>query len=165
MKYPILCTTILLSSLSLSAPLVQADDVVTTTDKTLEQERKRKQDSLKKDKESYEKKAKDSYTDKTRSAPQGQAYGSSLMTEEERKAFSEKMRSAGSAEQREQIRRDHHEEMTRRAQERGVTLPEEPPAKGQQGKKKGWDDDGTNPGKGQGVGKPKPKSDHKGKAY
>ena len=67
--------------------------------------------------------------------------------------------------EREQIRSEHHEEMTRRAQERGVTLPEEPPAKGQKGKKKGWNDDGTHPGKGQGVGKPKSKPDSKGKSY
>jgi hypothetical protein len=40
------------------------------------------------------------------------------------------MRTAKTAEEREQIRKEHHERMKARAAERGVTLTEEPPAGG-----------------------------------
>jgi hypothetical protein len=57
-------------------------------------------------------------------------YGYQLMTPEERNEYRTKMRAAKTAEEREQIRREHHEQMVARAKERGVTLPETPPARG-----------------------------------
>ncbi len=61
---------------------------------------------------------------------QEQIYGSQLMTEEERTAQRDKMRAAKTAEEREQIRDEHHERMDERARERGVALPDEPSARG-----------------------------------
>jgi len=40
------------------------------------------------------------------------------------------MRAAKTAEEREKIRAEHHERMKVRAKERGVKLPDEPPARG-----------------------------------
>ena len=57
-------------------------------------------------------------------------YGSQLMTNQERIEHRNKLRAAKSAEEREQLRLEHHEQMTLRAKERGVTLPDEPPAQG-----------------------------------
>ena len=53
-------------------------------------------------------------------------YGSQLMTPEERTAYRDKMRSAKTAKEREEIREEHHKEMQARAKERGVTLPDKP---------------------------------------
>ena len=61
---------------------------------------------------------------------QEQIYGSQLMTQQERAEYRAKMSTANTAEEREQIRKEHHERMKERAAERGVTLTEEPPAKG-----------------------------------
>lgn len=57
-------------------------------------------------------------------------YGSQLMTEEERVEYRSKIRAAKTAEERKQIRKEHHELMKERAKERGVSLPDDPPAKG-----------------------------------
>lgn len=57
-------------------------------------------------------------------------YGSQLMTDQERIEHRSKMRSAKSVEEQEQIRREHHEKMKLRAEERGLTLPDEVPARG-----------------------------------
>ena len=57
-------------------------------------------------------------------------YGSQLMSEQERAEHRSRMLSAKSAEEQEQIRREHHEQMKLRAEARGMTLPEEPPARG-----------------------------------
>jgi hypothetical protein len=57
-------------------------------------------------------------------------YGSQMMTEEERNAYREKMRNAKTAQEQKQIRYEHHEQMKERAKERGITLPDEPPAMG-----------------------------------
>lgn len=59
-----------------------------------------------------------------------QVYGSQLMTKQERMEHRSKMRAAKTAEEREQIRKEHHERMKERAKERGVALPEEPPVRG-----------------------------------
>jgi len=59
---------------------------------------------------------------------QAQIYGSQLMTRQERAEYSARMRAAKTAEEREQIRREHHDRMQERAMARGVTLPDEPPA-------------------------------------
>ncbi len=57
-------------------------------------------------------------------------YGSQLMTQEERAEYSSKMRAAKTAQEREKIRNEHHEQMKERAKEKGVTIPDEPPARG-----------------------------------
>lgn len=55
-------------------------------------------------------------------------YGQQLMTQEEIQAHRNKMRSAKTLEERERIRYEHHEQMKIRAKEKGVVLPDEPPA-------------------------------------
>jgi hypothetical protein len=55
-------------------------------------------------------------------------YGSQLMTAQERDAHRAKMRAAKTEQERERIRAEHHEQMKVRAKERGVTLPDVPPA-------------------------------------
>lgn len=57
-------------------------------------------------------------------------YGSQLMTQQERAEYRAKMSAAETVEEQEQIRKEHHEQMQERAQARGVTLPDEPPARG-----------------------------------
>lgn len=71
-------------------------------------------------------------------------YGGQLMTKQERQEFRERMRNAKTVEEREQIRKEHHEEMRKRAADMGVELPEEPPARGMGG--------GMGPGGGMGGG-------------
>ena len=61
---------------------------------------------------------------------QEQVYGSQLMTPEERLDYRTRMRAAKTADERAQIREEHHERMKLRATERGVTLPDEPPVTG-----------------------------------
>jgi len=56
-------------------------------------------------------------------------YGSQLMTKEEKAQERAKMRTAKTAEEREKIRKEHHESMQERAKERGLTLPDDPPAR------------------------------------
>jgi 1,2-phenylacetyl-CoA epoxidase catalytic subunit len=57
-------------------------------------------------------------------------YGRQMMTKEEQAEYQAKMRAAKTPEERKQIRKEHHEKMKARAAERGVTLPDQPPAKG-----------------------------------
>lgn len=64
---------------------------------------------------------------------QEQVYGSQIMTQQERIEFRARMSAATTAEEREQIRKEHHEQMQARAKERGVTLPDSPPAGGMMG--------------------------------
>lgn len=59
---------------------------------------------------------------------QDHIYGSQLMTQQERNEHRAKMREAKTAEERERIRAEHHKQMQERARERGITLPDEPPA-------------------------------------
>ncbi|MEF8723500.1 MAG: hypothetical protein V5B30_13155 [Candidatus Accumulibacter delftensis] len=61
---------------------------------------------------------------------QKQVYGSQLMTQEEQMAYRAKMGATKTTEEREQLRKEHHEQMQERAKARGVTLPAEPPARG-----------------------------------
>jgi len=68
--------------------------------------------------------------DQVRTQNQEQVYGSQLMTQQERTAYQARMRAAKTQEERERIRAEHHEQMKVRAKERGVTLPDEPPARG-----------------------------------
>ena len=64
---------------------------------------------------------------------QEQVYGSQLMNQQERTEYQAKMRNAKTSEEREQVRAQHHKEMQVRAKQQGVTLPDEPPAKGMGG--------------------------------
>lgn len=73
-----------------------------------------------------------------------QVYGSQLMTRQERIEHRNKLRTAKTAEEREQIRAEHHTRMQERAKERGLTLPDAPPPVG--GGK------GMGPGAGGGMG-------------
>lgn len=54
-------------------------------------------------------------------------YGYQLMSRDERMVYRQRMRAATSADEREKIRAEHHEQMKKRAAERGVTLPDAPP--------------------------------------
>ena len=69
---------------------------------------------------------KDQIQDKT----QDQIYGSQLMTEQERTEYRNRIRSAKTAQEQEQIRVEHHAQMQARAKERGMTLPDYPPMRG-----------------------------------
>ena len=60
-------------------------------------------------------------------------YGAQIMSDQERVEHRMQMRSAKTLEEREQIRSEHHKQMVERARERGITLPEEPPARGGMG--------------------------------
>lgn len=71
---------------------------------------------------------------------QEQIYGSQMMTAQERAEYQAKMRAAKTVEAREQIRAEHHQAMQVRAKEKGLTLPDSPPARG------------TGPGNGAGSG-------------
>lgn len=53
-----------------------------------------------------------------------------LMTEQERTGYRTRMRAAETIEAREQIRKEHHEQVKVRAKARGENLPGEPPARG-----------------------------------
>lgn len=55
-----------------------------------------------------------------------QAYGWQLMTPAERSAYRQKMRNLKTARERDALRNQHHEEMQKRAKERGMTLPDMP---------------------------------------
>lgn len=72
--------------------------------------------------------------DQTQERPQAReqerVYGWQLMTPEERAEHRAKMRSLKAPEEREAYRREHHEKMKERAKEKGVVLPDEPPARG-----------------------------------
>ncbi len=80
---------------------------------------------------------------------QEQIFGSQLMTRQERSEFRARMRAAKTAEEREQLRKEHHEQMSDRAKSRGLTLPDEPPARGSRMGPGG----GMGPGMGSGGGR------------
>lgn len=71
-------------------------------------------------------------------------YGSQLMTQQERSQYRQRMRDAQTAQERDRIRQEHHEQMKERAKAQGKTLPDGPPP---YGKGKGW-----GPGHGKGHG-------------
>jgi hypothetical protein len=75
-------------------------------------------------------------------AKQDVIYGSQLMTRQERAEYRARMRAAKTAREREEIRNRHHKEMQERAKARGLSLPDEPPARGA----------GAGPGGGMGPG-------------
>ena len=74
--------------------------------------------------------AADPAQDKAKVQKQEQVYGSQLMTKQERAEFRSKMRAATTAEERDKIRNEHHEQMQARAKERGVSLPDALPPRG-----------------------------------
>src|SRR3990167_2344613 len=57
-------------------------------------------------------------------------YGSQLMTLQERNEYRTKMRSLKTEQERETYRLEHHKQMQERAKAKGVSLPDEPPARG-----------------------------------
>jgi len=59
-----------------------------------------------------------------------QIYGSQLMEQDERVEYHTKMRAAKTAEERELLRKEHHQRMQERAKLRGIHLPDEPPVRG-----------------------------------
>jgi len=60
--------------------------------------------------------------------------GQQLMTPEERIAMREKMRTAATPEERQQLMAANHAEMQKRAAEKGITLPEQPGPYGRAGR-------------------------------
>jgi len=90
---------------------------------------------------------------------QKQVYGSQLMTERERVEHRYNMQNAGTEAERNKIRNEHHKRMQKRAKEKGISLPDKPPANGRgYGGKNGSGSgagkrDGSGPGKGKGGGK------------
>jgi len=80
-------------------------------------------------------------------------YGSQLMTKQERIEHRNKLRAAKTVEERDQVRLQHHEQMQLRAKEKGVTLPDAPPAMGGgQGQGQGMGGmGGMGPGAGRGA--------------
>lgn len=85
--------------------------------------------------------------DKSPAQAQEHIYGSHLMTEQERAEHRAQMRAAKTVEEKERLRKEHHERMKLRAKDRGVTIPDEPPPRGG-GKGPG----GVGPGGGAGPG-------------
>lgn len=79
-------------------------------------------------------------------------FGRELMTEQELREHREKMRSLATEEERRAFREAHHRRMLERAREKGITLPEEPPAVGA-GRGPG---PGAGPGSGAGEGPVRP---------
>jgi hypothetical protein len=77
-------------------------------------------------------------------APQAaeQVYGSQLMTRQERIEYRNQMRTLKTQEERNAFRLEHHQRMQERAKERGLALPDAPPATGA----------GMGPGMGGGMG-------------
>lgn len=65
--------------------------------------------------------------DRDRTRDRDTVYGSQLMTPAERNTYRNKMRSLKTVQEREAFRAQHHQEMQKRAQERGVRLPDSPP--------------------------------------
>lgn len=78
--------------------------------------------------------------DQQRSHDQDRIYGSQLMTQQERLEYRNRLQAAKTAAERKQIQAQHREEIRARAQARGITLPDEPSARGKQmdrGKRRG----------------------------
>ena len=94
--------------------------------------------------------------DQVQAQAQAQIYGSQLMTAEERTEFQTKMRVLKTDKERDAFRLDHHEKMTVRAAEKGVTLPNPPPAAGTGSK--GHTGPGVGKGSGMGTGQGSPAS-------
>jgi len=81
-----------------------------------------------------------------------QTVGRAIMTDEERNAQRAKMRSSTTREERKKIRAEHHKKMKERAKEQGVTIPDNPPERGQGGGQGGGMGGGQGGGMGGGQG-------------
>jgi len=92
---------------------------------------------------------------------QVQIYGSQLMTGAERTEYQTKMRTLKTDKERDAFRVDHHDKMKVRAAEKGVTLPNSPPAAGTGPKANSGL--GVGPGSGMGAGQGSPASAPGGK--
>lgn len=79
-------------------------------------------------------------------------FGNHMMTERERFEHHERMRNARTDDERRRIRDEHHERMTKRAKERGIALPDEPPMDGRGRGMGGVTGPGPAPGGGGGRG-------------
>jgi hypothetical protein len=90
----------------------------------------------------------DQARDQLRDQTQSNVYGWQLMTQQERAEYRARMRNLRTAQEREQFRLEHHERMQERARARGITLPDEPPARG--GPSMGPGGQGMGPGGGGG---------------
>jgi hypothetical protein len=75
----------------------------------------------------------DRLRDRDRLQDRDTIYGSQLMTPAERNTYRNKMRNLKTVQEREAFRAQHHQEMQKRAQERGLRLPDSPPAQGARG--------------------------------
>jgi hypothetical protein len=75
----------------------------------------------------------DRLRDRDRLQDRDTIYGSQLMTPAERNTYRNKMRNLRTVQEREAFRTQHHQEMQQRAQERGLRLPDSPPAQGARG--------------------------------
>lgn len=75
----------------------------------------------------------DRLRDRDRLQDRDTIYGSQLMTPAERNTYRNKMRNLKTVQEREAFRTQHHQEMQKRAQERGLRLPDSPPAQGARG--------------------------------
>lgn len=80
-----------------------------------------------------------------RSETRQQIYGRQLMTRAEIRAYRAKMRSLKTAQERRAFREEHHRQMQERARQRGIALPDMPPAgrgPGEQGRGPGMSNGG-----------------------
>lgn len=126
-----LTTAAFTTVLVFAAGSVLADD----QDRTRLQDRDQTKDQIKDQ-------TQDQTRDQIKDPTQTRIYGSQLMTAKERNEYRSRIRSAKTAQEREKIRAEHHEQMQARAKERGVTIPDEPPVRG----------GGMGPGSGMGPG-------------
>lgn len=86
---------------------------------------------------------------------QERIYGSQLMTAEERSEYRQRMRELKTQQERDELRKAHHAKMQERAKERGVVLPDQPPARGAgAGPRYGAPPGMGQPGTGGGAGRP-----------
>ena len=92
--------------------------------------------------------------DQAQTQTQVQIYGSQLMTAAERTEYQSKMRALKTDKERDAFRLDHHDKMKVRAAEKGVTLPNSPPAVGAGPKANSGM--GAGPGSGMGAGQGSP---------
>ena len=81
-------------------------------------------------------------------------YGSQLMTQQERIEYRNQMRTLKTQEERNAFRVEHHKRMQERAKEKGLTLPDTPPATG--GGMGPGAGGGMGPGAGGGMGRGRP---------
>lgn len=86
-------------------------------------------------------------------AEEGVVYGRQLMTEQEMQQHREAMRQLKTEQERADYRKLHHEKMQARAQEMGVTLPDEPQQRGKGMGMGAGDGSGSGQGMGQGMGR------------